>query len=76
MDYTKKINGLYHQHDISLEIFGYTYILAWYVERIVMLDIPIYLSAHKGKTPHVVYATYFTSVEVWSYITQLCDKFL
>jgi hypothetical protein len=32
-------------------------------------------SAHKDKIPLVVYATYFTSVEVWSYTAQVSEKF-
>jgi len=40
----------------------------------VILDIPIYLSAHKDKIP-LVYATYFTSFEVWSYTAQHARNF-
>jgi len=41
----------------------------------VILDILIYLSAHKDRIPLVFYASYFTSVEVWSYIVQVCERF-
>jgi len=36
---------------------------------------PVHLSAHKDRIPLVVYGTYFTSVEVWPYIGQVCEKF-